>query len=86
MDMKKITIAIIVVAALMSVVLEAKKDKHGAHSPKGSPAPAPAPAPSREKDSAPAPTPSSTDSITLSVAGSLAGVFLSSFFGYYLQY
>ncbi|KAM1079475.1 hypothetical protein ACFX13_014544 [Malus domestica] len=84
MDMKKITIAIIVVAALMSVVLEAKKDKHGAHSPKGSPAHAPAP--SKEKDSAPAPTPSSTDSITLSVVGSLAGVFLSSFFGYYLQY
>ncbi|CAN6719275.1 unnamed protein product [Malus baccata var. baccata] len=73
--MKKITLAFIVVAVLTSVVLAAKD------SPKASAAPAP----SKQKDSASAPKPSSADSITLSVVGSFAGVFLSSFVGYYLQ-
>ncbi|KAM1197343.1 hypothetical protein ACFX13_009046 [Malus domestica] len=76
MDMKKIALAIIVIAALMSVVLAAKD----------APKSAAAPAPSKGKDTASAPKPSSADSITLTVVGSLAGVFLSLFFGYYLQY
>ncbi|KAB2631367.1 classical arabinogalactan protein 6-like [Pyrus ussuriensis x Pyrus communis] len=64
MDMKKIALAIIVIAALMSVVLAAKD----------APKSAAAPAPSKEKDTASAPKPSSADSITLTVVGSLAVV------------
>ncbi|BFG38166.1 hypothetical protein CerSpe_244400 [Prunus speciosa] len=70
MDMKKISIAIIVIGALMSVVLAAeKKESPKAASPKAA---APAPA-------------SGATSTTFSVVGSLAGAFIFTFFGYYLQ-
>ncbi|KAM1866166.1 hypothetical protein ACFX13_009044 [Malus domestica] len=83
MDMKKISLAIIVIAALISVVLAAGKE----HAPKAAAAPkdaAAARAPTATKDAAPGPA-SGAASATLSVVGSLAGASLLSFFGFYLQ-
>ncbi|CAL9025842.1 unnamed protein product [Prunus brigantina] len=108
MEMKKISLAIIVVAAFMSVVLAADLPKDplaaaaaaagvGAATPKASAAPvgsagtttssAASPTPSSATGtptSAHAPSPSGAAS-AMPVVGSLAGAFLMSFFGYYLQ-
>ncbi|KAM1079471.1 hypothetical protein ACFX13_014540 [Malus domestica] len=92
MEMKKISLAIIVVAALLSVVLAADKPKDpvaaaatpkaSATAPVGSAATTTSTASS--PDSAHAPAPSGATS-TMPLVGSLAGAFLVSFFGYYLQ-
>ncbi|CAB4286767.1 unnamed protein product [Prunus armeniaca] len=101
MEMKKISLAIIVVAAFVSVVLAADLPKDplaaaaaargvGAATPKASAAPvgsAASPTPSSATGtptSAHAPSPSGAAS-AMPVVGSLAGAFLMSFFGYYLQ-
>ncbi|BFG38169.1 hypothetical protein CerSpe_244430 [Prunus speciosa] len=101
MEMKKISLAIIVVAAFVSVVLAADHPKDplaaaaaavgvGAATPKASAAPV---------GSAASPTPSSLTGTPTSahapspsgaasampIVGSFAGAFLMSFFGYYLQ-
>ncbi|ONH95403.1 hypothetical protein PRUPE_7G068400 [Prunus persica] len=70
MDMKKISIAIIFIAALMGVVLAAEKKE----SPKAAAPKAATPAPA-----------SGATATTFSVVGSLVGALIFAFFGYYLQ-
>ncbi|XP_062001839.1 uncharacterized protein LOC133719685 [Rosa rugosa] len=95
MDMKKITVASIVVVAFVSLVMAAKdmpKDAHApksahapnaAHAPKGSTfVPASAP---RDSSHTPAPAPSSATSTSRSIIESFAGAALMSFFAYYVQ-
>ncbi|KAK8493159.1 hypothetical protein V6N12_041517 [Hibiscus sabdariffa] len=79
MGMKKISYAIIVVAASMSTVMAAS-------SPAPTPAPAPSLSPSLSPESALVPGPDSNfATATLPVIGSLIGVSLVSFFASYLH-
>ncbi|PRQ44594.1 hypothetical protein RchiOBHm_Chr3g0480951 [Rosa chinensis] len=80
MDMKKISVAIIVIAAFMSLVVAAKETGKPAAAPK-----AKSPTASSPTVGAHAPAPSGAVPTTLSIIESFFSTFLVSVFTYYMQ-
>ncbi|KAL6141457.1 hypothetical protein ACLB2K_059745 [Fragaria x ananassa] len=86
MDMKKITVVVLVIAALMSLVVTAKDSaKTPAAAPKGAKPPLASATPAGAPKDAHAPKASGAAPTTLSIAGSFFNSFLVSFFAYYMQ-